>query len=58
MLRALSVNIFGSPEYYKKIRIKLLNYIEANREKFNNFIIETFNLNTNKIRDSYYWEKI
>ena len=54
MLRALSVNTFSSPEYYKKIRIQLVNYNEANREQFNNFIIENFNLNINKIRDSYY----
>ena len=54
MMIALSVNTFGSPEYYKEIRVQLVNYIEANREQFNNFIIENFNLNINKIRDSYY----
>ena len=58
MMRVLSVNTFDSPEYYKKIRVQLVNYIEANREQFNNFIIGNFNLNTNKIRDSYYWDKI
>ena len=58
MLRALSANTFGSPEYYKEIRDQVVNYIETNREQFNNFIIENFDLNTNKIRDSYYWEKI
>ena len=58
MLRASSVNTFDSLEYYKEIRIQLVNYIEVNREQFNNFIIENFNLNTNKIRDSYYWERI
>ena len=54
MMIALSVNIFSSQVYHKEIRVQLVNYIEANREQFNNFIIENFNLNINKIRDSYY----
>ena len=54
MLRALSVNIFGSPENYKKIRVQLVNYIEVNREQFNNFNFKNVILNSNKIRDSYY----
>ena len=55
MLRASSVNTFGSPEYHKEIRVQLVNYIEANREQFNNFIVKNVILNSNKIRDSYYW---
>ena len=55
MLKAFSLNTFGSPEYYKKIRVQLVNYIEVNREQFNNFIVKNVILNSNKIRDSYYW---
>ena len=57
MLRVLSVNTFDSPEYYKEIRVQLANYIEVNRKQFNNFIVKNVILNSNKIRDSYYWEE-
>ena len=43
MLIALSMDIFGSPEYHKEIRVQDAYYIEANRQQFKSFVIEDFN---------------
>ena len=43
MLISLSMNTFGSPEYHKEIRVQVANYIEANRQQFESFVIEDFN---------------
>ena len=37
------------------IRVQVANYIEAKKKQIKSFIVEDFNLNANKIRDSYYW---
>ena len=58
MLRALSRTTFGSPEYYREIRVQVANYIEVNREQFENFIVGGFNQYVKKIRNRDYWEEI
>ena len=55
MFRALSRTTFGSPEYHREIRVQVANYIEVNREQFDNFIVGDFNQYAKKIRDSDYW---
>ena len=55
MFRALSRTTFGSPEYHREIRVQVANYIEVNREQFENFIVGDFNQYVKKIRDSDYW---
>ena len=37
------------------IRVQVAKYIDANKKQIKSFIVEDFNLNANKIRDSYYW---
>ena len=43
LYRCLSLCLLGNDQYYENIKLEIINWIDNNREKFNNFFLGWWN---------------